>query len=84
MPEITDLADASEGPAARARHVAWAKERARRYFVQGDYQSAAMSLLSDLGKRDDTRVNPSLVMLAMFYLRDADHEGLAAWIEGFR
>lgn len=74
----------AEGPIDRARHVAWCKERARAYFHAGDFTSAAGSMLSDMDKREDCKVNPSLALLAMIYVREHDREGLAAWIEGFR
>lgn len=39
----------------RAEHLAWAKARALEYLDRGDAANALASMISDLGKHDETR-----------------------------
>jgi len=40
----------------RTEHVEWCKERAREYLEQGDVTNAIASMLSDLGKHNETKM----------------------------
>lgn len=74
----------SETEAAREAHLGWCKNRAMEYFNAGDLENAVASMVSDLGKREDTRCNPSLALLGMMYVMKYDFAGVKHWIEGFR
>jgi hypothetical protein len=65
----------------RAEHVRWCKERALEY-LPGDCASAVASMISDMGKHEEVRLDP---LLAMIGLMDAQRGPDAArrWIEGF-
>jgi hypothetical protein len=66
----------------RQQHVAWCKERALEYVDAGDLQSAVASMLSDMGKRQDTEPPAVLGMLGMMEI-GRGHEAVRRWVEGF-
>jgi hypothetical protein len=46
----------------RAEHLEWAKARAREHLDAGDWADAWASLVSDLGKHEETRGHPAIVL----------------------
>lgn len=70
----------------REEHLAWCKTRALEYLDRGDVTNAVTSMLSDLGKHDETKIGPdgTLSMLGMNILLRRDHSLARQWIEGFR
>lgn len=67
----------------REQHVAWCKAQALQYLDAGDLRNAVASMMSDMSKRDDTKVPSVLNQLAMLYLIDGDVIGVRRWITGF-
>ena len=67
----------------RDEHVAWCKQRAREYLDRGDIKNAITSMLSDMGKREDTKVNHMLALLGMKVIVDHDPAEAKRFIEGF-
>ncbi len=69
-------------------HLAWCKERALDYLNRGDLPQAITSMVSDINKHPDTKMDGQtlgvLLLLAMLYVRDRDVAGVRRWIEGFR
>ena len=60
------------------------KERAREYLKRGDITNAITSMLSDLGKHEETQaVGASLTAIGMLYVMTQDHDGAHRFIEGF-
>lgn len=68
----------------REEHLMRCKFRALEYVTKGDLQNAVASMISDMNKRDDTKVNPFLVVLGMRYIIDGDSPSVVRWIKGFR
>jgi len=70
---------------SREEHLEWCKQRARDYLKAGDIPNAITSMLSDLGKHPDTRLDdPFLPMVGMLAARDNDLAAAERFIEGFR
>jgi hypothetical protein len=69
---------------SREEHVEWCKARAMEYYNEGDMQSAVTSMVSDMDKREDTKINSALVMLSMTYLLHGSLSDIKRWIQGFR
>jgi hypothetical protein len=67
----------------RSEHVEWCKARAREYIDQGDLANAVSSMMSDMGKREDTAPPMALVALGMMAVRDGDRDGVRRFVEGF-
>jgi len=62
----------------------WCKQRALEYLNRGQLVDAVTSMLSDLGKHDETRhLAGSLSMLGLIYAHEHDVEGVRRFIEGF-
>jgi hypothetical protein len=70
----------------REEHLEWCKQRAYRYWREGNLVEAVSSMGSDLNKHEATRTNanPYLILLAGMYATNGDSEGVRRWIEGFR
>jgi hypothetical protein len=67
----------------RAEHVKWCKTRALEYLDQGDAQGAYGSMVSDMGKHDETAdLIRGIAPLGMFELMQGP-DALRRWIEGF-
>jgi soluble cytochrome b562 len=49
----------------RAEHLAWCKKRALEYVDMGNLDEAFASMLSDLGKHEETRHHMSTMQLGM-------------------
>lgn len=46
----------------RAEHLAWCKTRALQYVDAGDLKNAFASMMSDLGKHEETRQHAGIMM----------------------
>jgi hypothetical protein len=70
----------------RSEHLEWCKNRAYRYWREGDLANAVVSMMSDLDKHEATRSQsvPYLMVLGGMYASEHDHEAVRKWIEGFR
>ena len=69
----------------RTEHMRWCKQRALEYLNHGDLQSAVASMISDLGKHEETAgLNGELGLIGMMYVLQHDVDGVRRWIEGFR
>lgn len=76
--------------ATRAEHLAWCKQRALEYLEPGPYFSlndAMASMVSDLGKHEETAHHVTMTCPLMFQLKMAGKLETAAemrkFIEGF-
>ncbi len=68
----------------RAEHLAWCKERALEYVDLDDLPSAVASMVSDLGKHDETRgIALPVMALAFAAIESGDKAEVRRWIEGF-
>ena len=78
------MAVMESGP-SRAEHLEWCKGRARVYLDVGDWQQSWTSFASDMGKHDETREHPAL-MLGMMLLMSGSNASvpeMRKFIEGF-
>ena len=69
----------------RQEHVQWCKDRAMEYVEAGDLEQAFASMCSDLGKHDETRDHPG-IMLGMMGMTSGLYSSEAEttrWIQGF-
>jgi len=70
---------------SREEHLEWCKQRAREYLETGDIPNAITSMLSDLSKHPDTKVdNPFTLGVGLLAARDNDPAAAERFIEGFR
>lgn len=68
----------------RTEHLEWCKKRALEYLDQGDIANAVTSMLSDLGKHDETRgVGEKMAMLGMLAITSGDTAEARRFITGF-
>lgn len=68
----------------RDEHLAWCKARAHEYLAIGDVQNAVQSMVSDLGKHDETKnVAPELLALGFPVMLSGDREQARRFIDGF-
>lgn len=71
----------------RAEHLKWCKQRAIEYVQKGNLQEAYASMLSDLGKHEDTRsaqgLCGSLGMALMVSGQLSRPDQMRDFIEGF-
>jgi hypothetical protein len=67
----------------REEHLAWCKEQALEYLDRGYVVSAITSMLSDLDKHPETKLNPTIKTLGLMYARDNDIDGARRFIMGF-
>lgn len=65
----------------RAEHLQWAKDRAMEYVAMGDYSNAVASMLSDLGKHEETA--GSLRVAGALMLMATDRKSTIDFIQGF-
>jgi len=52
----------------RDEHMEWCKQRALEYIDRGDVSSALGSMMSDLGKHEETKDHPAIQLGAMLLL----------------
>ena len=69
----------------RQEHLEWCKKRAREYLDQGDVVNGITSMLSDMNKHKETRLDDgsALSSLGMLYVINNDIAGARRFIEGF-
>ena len=72
----------------RAEHLKVCKDRAMEYVKRGDLMEAATSMMSDLGKHEETKAYTegayaTLFMLACQHAQIGDREGVVRFIQGF-
>ena len=69
----------------RQEHMDWCKERALEYVDKGDVQNAWASMVSDIGKHDETRGHPALEMGTLMFMQGAlkNPEEMRDFINGF-
>ena len=67
----------------RAEHVSWCKKRAHEYLRENDLSNAVASMISDMNKREDCRVNEFLAMAGMLSVANYDNDGVRRFIDGF-
>ena len=64
----------------RQEHLDWCKQRALKYVDMGDVNQALASMMSDLGKHDETRSSVGICMLGLMETSEA---GMRNFINGF-
>ena len=70
----------------RAEHLAWCKRRAHEYIDAGDVRGAVQSIMSDLGKHNDTRqitTMPPVAWLSFDVMLSGDLDKARRFIDGF-
>lgn len=67
----------------RQEHLDWAKRRALEYVDQGELQDAISSMMSDLGKHDELRDHPGIVLGLVELIFGLTPERTRYFIEGF-
>lgn len=67
----------------RDEHVAWCKKRAREYLDKGDIANGVTSMLSDMDKHPECRVNQALSMLGMAAIMQHDLQAAKRFVDGF-
>lgn len=77
-------------PETRAEHLKWCKQRALEYLQPGEYFSldeAMASMVSDLGKHEETRRDHQMTIGLMMQLRAGGHlataDKMREFINGF-
>jgi len=65
----------------RQEHMQWCKDRALEYVNANNTDEALASMMSDLGKHEETKSSASICMLGMQYIGNAD--GMRKFINGF-
>ncbi len=72
-------------PMTRSEHVDWCKERAREYLDSGDAQQAITSILSDMGKHDETKEAAKMMgpIALMELMSGGGIDSARRFIEGF-
>ena len=69
----------------RDEHLAWVRERALEYLEAGDPHSAIASVISDLGKHEETRsLSLDSFAEAVGAAAARDIEAMRRWIEAVR
>jgi hypothetical protein len=69
----------------REEHLRECKRCALEYLDVGDVQNAIASMMSDLGKHDETRrLNPFIQQMGLAVAMSGDPLQARRWIEGFR
>lgn len=69
----------------REEHLNWCKQRAREYLDKGDTANAVASMLSDLGKHEETKAaGASMGMIGLFAAASSNLDDARRFIEGFR
>ena len=68
----------------RTEHVEWCKERAREYLDRGDIVDAVTSMISDMGKHDETKtIAEAMGPIGMMEAMNGSVDGARRFIEGF-
>jgi len=64
------LSDNGGSTMNRSEHLQWCKDRALEYVDEGNPAEALASMMSDLGKHDETRSSVHICLLGAMYLDD--------------
>jgi hypothetical protein len=67
----------------KEEHVHWCKQRAIEYLNRGDVANAITSMLSDMRKHPETKMNSALEMFALGVAIRDDATDARRFIEGF-
>ena len=68
----------------RVEHLAWCKKRAHEYLDRGDIRNAVASMMSDLNKHPETKLNDgTLSMLGLMAAASEDLNEARRYIDGF-
>ncbi len=72
----------------REEHLAWCKQRALEYVDRGELVEGVTSMLSDMDKHEETKIDPAgalgmLTMLAFQQAAQHDAYSVRRFIEGF-
>ena len=69
----------------RDEHVNWCKKRALEYLDRGDVSNAIASIMSDMNKHPETKLEPGSVftMLGLMAVASGDPREARRYIEGF-
>jgi hypothetical protein len=68
----------------RQSHLEWCKKRAHEYLAKGDVANAVTSMLSDMDKHPETKLNtPTLAMLGMLAVKSNSVSDARRFIDGF-
>lgn len=68
----------------RAEHLTWCKKRAVEYVAMGDLPGAMASMVSDLGKHEDTAASANLwATIGLMEVMSGDPRRVRSFIEGF-
>ena len=67
----------------RQEHLEWCKKRAMEYVVRGDLNEAITSMMSDIGKHEETKDHPGKELGLMFMLKGVKKSDIVKFIEGF-
>lgn len=69
----------------RGEHIQWCKDRALEELNAGNTRDAVISMLSDLGKHDETKNHAGGMLGAMLLMNGNlnSHNKVKEWIEGF-
>lgn len=68
----------------REEHLKWCKVEAHKYLGKGDVSNAVTSMLSDLDKHKETKVNFYIIQFGMMLITNHDMAGAKRFIDGFR
>ena len=66
-------------------HLAWCKKRALEYVEKGDISQAWASMVSDLGKCDETKEHPAIILGTVLFMSQNlnTRDKMKEFIEGF-
>jgi len=68
----------------RQEHLDWCKTRALEYVDRGDFKEGVTSMMSDLGKHDETKSSAeSMGPMALFEIMNGNPESARRFITGF-
>lgn len=69
---------------SRQEHLEWCKKRAHEYLDKGDIMNGVTSMLTDMQKHPETKLNiPTLSMLGMLTIQQADMPAARRFVDGF-
>lgn len=82
---MSDKPSSEAGEMTRDEHMAWCKKRALEYLDRGDVANAVTSMMSDLGKHDETRLSEGspLNALGMMAIMSGSVSEARRFITGF-
>lgn len=67
----------------REEYVQWCKDRAMEYVKRGDLLNGITSMMSDMDKREDTKLGDTLSALGMMVAMKRDPREAERFITGF-